>query len=164
MDGVITPDRDPPGPLYDRDFPEWTREQAQLLRARDWAGLDVEHLVEELELAEAGLVVAVDSALIRVIEHLLKLEHSPAAYPRNAWRQSAETHRVHAARALRRAPSLRRRIDLADLYADARKLARRGLLSHGETAAAEALPEACPYMLEQILTSDWIPANHHGLA
>jgi hypothetical protein len=27
---------------------------------------------------------------------------------------------------------------------------------HGEHAAADALPEACPYMLDQI-TGDWLP-------
>lgn len=35
--------------LYDRDFLEWTQQQAEYLRKGCWARLDVENLVEELE-------------------------------------------------------------------------------------------------------------------
>lgn len=35
--------------LYDQDFLEWTQQQAEYLRKRYWARLDVENLVEELE-------------------------------------------------------------------------------------------------------------------
>ena len=36
-------------PLYETDFYTWTQIQAQALRAKDWAVLDVEHLAEEIE-------------------------------------------------------------------------------------------------------------------
>ena len=35
--------------LYDRDFHQWTQVMAEALRSRDWSGLDVENLVEEVE-------------------------------------------------------------------------------------------------------------------
>jgi hypothetical protein len=38
------------------------------------------------------------------------------------------------------------------------------LRRHGDRAAAEALPEACPYSFEQIIRQDWCPANRHGVA
>ena len=55
-------------------------------------------------------------------------------------------------------PSLRREVEseLASLYADARGLADGALRDNGENAAADALPETCPYDLDQI-TGDWLP-------
>jgi hypothetical protein len=35
--------------LYDRDFVGWTEQMAEALRQGDWAGLDVENLIEEVE-------------------------------------------------------------------------------------------------------------------
>jgi Domain of unknown function DUF29 len=35
--------------LYDTDFSSWTQTQAEALRAKDWAALDVEHLAKEIE-------------------------------------------------------------------------------------------------------------------
>lgn len=49
--------------------------------------------------------------------------------------------------------------DLDALYATARANATNDLLDHHETAAAEALPQSCPYELEQIIASDWWPAR-----
>jgi len=34
---------------YETDFYGWTQAQAQALRAKDWAALDVDHLAEEIE-------------------------------------------------------------------------------------------------------------------
>jgi hypothetical protein len=41
-------------------------------------------------------------------------------------------------------------------YVRARAAAVRSLRRHGETAAAEALPETCPHTLDQI-AGDWLP-------
>ena len=75
-----------PEQLYKDDFYAWTRDQAQALRrpteAR-WNGpLDLEHLADEVE--ELGMQArnAVRSQLLRILEHALKLEYSPAAEPR----------------------------------------------------------------------------------
>jgi hypothetical protein len=43
------------------------------------------------------------------------------------------------------------------LYDDAREAAQLSLHAYGEHAAAETLPPACPYTLEQVLTRDWYP-------
>ncbi len=48
-------------------------------------------------------------------------------------------------------------------------MARRGapprtrLRAYGEEAAAEALPETCPYALADLLRHGWYPASRHGL-
>ena len=51
-----------------------------------WNGpLDLEHLAEEIEDVGSERRYAVRSQLRRIIEHLLKLEHSRARDPRSGW-------------------------------------------------------------------------------
>ena len=88
--------------------------------------------------------------------HLLKLQHSPAQNPRLAWRETVRTQRTRLLNDL--TPSLDRHLAdrLPDLYARARHDAEASLRDHGEHAAADALPAACPYTPDQI-TGDWLP-------
>jgi hypothetical protein len=46
---------------------------------------------------------------------------------------------------------------LDKLYADARKRAAASLRQYGEPAAADLLPPACPYSLDDICRDDWYP-------
>ena len=76
---------DPPT-LYDHDFFAWTQDQAAALRRaqrdRIDAPLDWEHLADELEQLGGLIKDSIRCDLAAVIEHLLKLEHSPDAWPR----------------------------------------------------------------------------------
>ena len=100
--------------LYDEDFYLWTRDQAAALRrlaAERWNGpLDLEHLAEEVEDLGKSQRHAVESLLERVLEHLLKLEHSPAADPRRGWLVSVLHARAHLGRLLTAA--IRRDVDI----------------------------------------------------
>jgi len=69
--------------LYADDFYAWTRQQAALLRARRFAALDRDHLIDAILAAGDMQREAVLSNARIVIEHLLKLAHSPAQEPRN---------------------------------------------------------------------------------
>ena len=142
--------------LYEQDVYAWSRTQAELLRAGRFADLDLEHLIEEVEDVAGALKRAVRQRVRTIVEHLLKLEHSPAQEPRAGWRASIRAQRVRLRDAL--TPSLRREIEseLAELYRDARGLAEGALRDHGEDGAADALPAACPYSLDQI-TGEWLP-------
>ena len=74
--------------LYEEDFYVWAERQAELLRARRFEEVDLEHLVEEVEaLARAERSSVLSTASV-ILEHLLKLQHSPAQEPRNQWRSS----------------------------------------------------------------------------
>jgi Domain of unknown function DUF29 len=55
-------------------------------------------------------------------------------------------------------PSLRRRLqsELPRQYLRARAAAARSIRRYGETTAADALPQTCPYTIDQI-TGDWLP-------
>ena len=142
--------------LYEQDYYAWAREQATLLRAGRYEELDLEHLSEEVEELGGSLYRSVRSRVRTIIEHLLKLEHSPAAEPRGLWRDTVHAQRADLEDDL--TASLRRRLrsELPKQYARARAAAVRSLRRHGETAAADALPETCPYTLDQI-AGDWLP-------
>jgi hypothetical protein len=142
--------------LHEQDVYAWSKAQADLLRAGRFAELDLDHLIEEIEDVGGALKRSVRNRIRRIVEHLLKLEHSPAAEPRAGWRATVRTQRVRLGDAL--TPTLRREAEgeLAQLYEEARGLAEGMLRDHGETTAADALPEACPYSLDQI-TGGWLP-------
>jgi hypothetical protein len=145
-----------PSDLYERDIYAWSKEQAALLRARRFGDLDLEHLTQEVEDVGESLYREVRSRVRTIIEHLLKLERSPATEPRAGWEKTIRTQRADLADDL--TPSLRPRIEanLPRFYEIARIEAATTLREHGESAAADALPATCPYTLEQI-TGDWLP-------
>ena len=149
----------PDGPRYDDDFYAWTQYQAKVLRElrTDDNRFDREHVAEEIEDLGKSERDAVRSQVRCILEHLLKLAYSPAAYPRNTWMRSvaearAELHdRLSAT--LRR--DLRSRLDR--LYEDARDQAELALRDFSEDWATTKLPMSCPYTLEQILERGWYP-------
>jgi Domain of unknown function DUF29 len=146
----------PPKKLYDEDFYVWAERQAELLRTQRFDDLDLENLIEEVEgLADVKRSAVLNNARV-AIEHLLKLQHSPATDPRNGWRASIREHRRRLQIDL--TPRLRQILadDLPGLYAMARDDASAALRDHGEDAAAETLPATCPYTMDQI-TGDWLP-------
>ncbi len=147
---------------YEQDYYAWARRQARALRAARPNSVDWKNLAEEIEDLGRAEREAVRSQLIRVIEHLLKLQYSAAAPPRLGWRVSVNDARRILADKLTR--TLRRDVAerLPDLWAHARETAALRLVEHGGRSAAEALPEACPYALDQLL-GPWLPANVHGL-
>jgi hypothetical protein len=144
--------------LYQEDPYRWAQVQAALLRDRRFADLDLANLVEEVEDLAGAMRRSVRSHTRRIIEHLLKLQHSPATEPRLGWRATVRDQRSELLDRL--TPSLRRELeaDLAELYARARHDAAASLRDHGEPAAAAALPETCPYDLAQI-EGDWLPVT-----
>jgi len=148
--------RPPDAALCEEDFPLWAERQAALLRARRFSELDLDNLIEEVEGLGDSKKSAVLSNATVVIEHLLKLQHSPATDPRAGWVDSVLEHRNRLEYDL--TPRLRQTLqdDLPHVYAIARRTAERRLRVHGEDTAAAALPATCAYSVDQII-DDWWP-------
>jgi Domain of unknown function DUF29 len=142
--------------LYEEDLYVWSQTQAALLRAGRFNELDLANLIEEIEDVGGALKRSVRSRVRTIIEHLLKLEHSPATDPRLSWRATIRAQRTGLVDDL--TPSLRRDLpdELPELYARARHDADGLLRDHGEQGAEDSLPASCPYTLDQI-TGDWLP-------
>jgi len=149
----------PDGPRYDDDFYAWTKYQAKVLRTlrTDDNRFDRDNLVEEIESLGNSQRDAARSQVRRILEHFLKLAHSPASDPRYGWMGSIVEARAALDDLI--TETLRSDVEgtIARLYRDARRRAELGLLEHGETEAAKALPVACPYTLDDVLRDDWYP-------
>jgi hypothetical protein len=142
--------------LYEQDFYAWSKQQADLLLLARFTDLDLAHLLEEVEDLGDALYRSVRSRVRTIIEHLLKLEHSPTSEPKRDWRETIRTKRADLDEDL--SAALRPRIEagLPRFYAKARRDAAAALRDYGEPAAVDALPQTCPYSLDQII-SDWLP-------
>jgi Domain of unknown function DUF29 len=153
---MATQVRSKAGRLYDEDFYVWTEAQAELLRKRQFEALDLENLIEEVEgLGDAKKSEVLNNASV-IIEHLLKLQFSPAQDPRRGWAESILEHRTRLELDL--TPRLSQILgeELPRVYALTRRSTERKLRLYAEDAAADALPASCPYTLDQII-GDWWP-------
>lgn len=142
--------------LYDADLYSWSREQAAALRRmaaeRVNTELDLDLLAEEIESLGSEQAYALESALMRIMEHLLKLQHSPAQDPRAAWEVSVVKHRREARRRLQRNPGLKGRFDalFADAWADARATAVAALVAYDGVDPA-TVPTECPWTVAEVM-------------
>ncbi|HTT78719.1 MAG TPA: DUF29 domain-containing protein [Stellaceae bacterium] len=151
--------------LYRSDFALWSTEQAAALRAaaRDGANhqLDWENLAEEIESLGISQRSALKSQIGRIIEHLLKLENSPAANPRRGWIGSVLDARSEIERVLEDSPSLKNEVSAA-IGAETRRVFRKVIADrrdYGELDPnALARIGSTSYTEDQIL-GDWLPAE-----
>ena len=148
---------------YDEDFLLWTQEQAQLLREAAQRGinlpLDWENLAEEVEALGRAERQELRSRLTTIIEHLLKLEHSPRLEPREGWEETVRRSRMEVEFLLEDNPSLRRVVPALTKAAFTRfaefpvdQLIRRGEIDPRRRDEILALP----YSEEQVL-GPWVP-------
>ena len=146
-------------PDYDDDFYAWTQHQAAVLREMPVTDnrFDREHVAEEIEDLGKSYRDAVRSQVRRIIEHLLKLQYSPAQDPRYGWMGSIIEARQEISDKL--SVTIRREVEneLSRLYTESRKRAVNAMTGHRETVAVTRLPDACPYTFDQILEDEWYP-------
>lgn len=153
--------------VYEEDFYSWTRQQADALRRaaelRVNLPIDWELVAEEIESMGPEQAFALESALTRALEHLLKQEFSPATDPRTGWQDEVLNHRLEVEKRLRwnAGPKSQLPALFAEAWTDARRLAVRKLARDGLTDAD--LPAGCPYTMDQVRDPDWWPVNRHGL-
>ncbi len=142
------------GDLYETDVLEWAEQQARLLRRRaageliNEAELDWRNIAEEIEDVGRGEWKAVESLLGQALRHMLKAEAWPLARDAPNWRADAIDFRQQARR--RFVPSMRQRIAVAGLYADA----LRALPETVDGQMPLPVPDACPVTLEELLGPD----------
>lgn len=138
------------GELYDADVLEWSEHQARLLRSvaegkpgnepPDWA-----NIIEEVESVGRSQLSAVKSLLVQALVHHLKAEAWPLVPYVPHWQAEARGFRGDAAEAF--TPSMRQRIDMAELY-------RRALSRLPDTIDGLPplpVPPVCPVTLDELL-------------
>ena len=137
--------------LYDEDILLWSERQAALLQRvaagealngrPDWA-----NIIEEVESVGREQLHAVESLLLQALAHMLKAEAWPLARDAENWRGDARGFRARARR--RFAPSMRQKIDLADIYADAVK----ALPCKMDGQPSQPVLATCPMTLDELLS------------
>jgi hypothetical protein len=147
--------------LYEEDFVRWTEQQSTALRdvARSSTNLplDWENIAEEIESLGRSQRHELRSRLAVILEHLMKLEHSPAIDPRGGWMDTISRERLNVEYLLDDSPSLRGELGpmIEKLKPRVARLATASLFGYGETVKELPLPS---YTEEQVL-GDWFPGE-----
>jgi hypothetical protein len=140
--------------LYETDFYAWTLEMAQLIKAKQFDRIDVEHLSEEVESMGASERNALESRLIELMLHLLKWQFQPERKGRS-WEVSIAKQRIGIDKVLKDNPSLKyqyqQRID--DCYVYARRYA-----AIETKLPISSFPETSPYSVEQLFDFEFLPS------
>lgn len=147
--------------LYDEDLALWAEQQARLLREaarqRRNEPIDWDNVAEEIESVGQSQAHEIRNRLLRIVEHLLKLQFSPAQEPRRGWIETVLQQRYEIESVLEDSPSLRQHLPrmLAWAAGRAAKLTAKGLELRGEDRAGVLvmLHGGC-YTLEQVLEDD----------
>lgn len=154
-----------PDDLYHRDVLVWSEQQAALLRrlARGERVNDVdwEHVVEEIEDVGLSELNAVRSYLRLMLVHLLKVQGWPDCASVDHWRREIVSFQSDATQ--RFAPSMRQRIDVAELYVRAvNELAG----TRFDGVPPSGWPGVCPVDLDALLreSRDVLEARFRGAA
>ena len=138
----------PTATRYEDDVYTWLQEQIALLRAGKIADIDADNIAEELSDVGNEIRDKLESAIAVVAQHLLKWDYQTARRSRS-WVLSIREHRRRVSLLLERNPGLKGKLrkSLTVGYANGRDRAL------DETKFADdALPENCPYTLDEMMT------------
>lgn len=140
-------------PSYDEDFVLWAQCQIDLIRERQFAQLDIDNLLDELEYLVNKRKRAVRSRLRVLMMHLLKWEYQTALRS-NSWIRTICAQRRKIEDELEDSPSLKR---LLPSYMEAAyaKAARQAAIETG--LPRQTFPELSPYTEQQLLDLDFFP-------
>ncbi|CAN1210970.1 DUF29 domain-containing protein [Tumidithrix helvetica PCC 7403] len=133
--------------LYETDFNLWLEETATLLREGKVERLDLENLLEEIEGMSRSEKDAVESNLIRVMQHLLKWRYqSQKRSP--SWAYTIIEHSRRLNKAFKNSPSLKRHFDevFDECYAAACQAA-----SVETQLPLTTFPKSCPFAKTDVL-------------
>lgn len=136
---------------YEEDYYLWTQTMVEKLKNKDYLSVDWDNLIEEIEDMGKSQKRAVESLLLRLTEHLLKLKYWEAEKERNKkhWQSEVVNFRVLLRKRLKESPSLKAK--LSEIYAE--------ILSDSERSMSKLfdLPEQTELTLTQVLDEDWFP-------
>jgi Domain of unknown function DUF29 len=144
----------PPASLYETDFLAWIETTAVQLRAKNFAAIDWENLLEEIDAMGRRERRSLESNLVILLMHLLKWQYQPEQRS-GSWKGSIREHRRRIRKDLQDSPSLqpyfRKIIATTHLDAVAAAADETGL-------ALSEFPRECLYSVEQLLDPEFLPA------
>jgi hypothetical protein len=149
--------------LYDTDFVRWAEEQAELLRKTGVEGRllvneqpDWSNIAEEIEGLAKRDRRELNSRVLTIMEHLIRLQASPATEPRGGWQRTVIVQRDQLRALLKDSTTLRNALPeaIAEELPTARTLAASALADHGEQP--RVAPAELAFTEDQVL-GPWLP-------
>ena len=155
--------------LYHSDGYTWAIEQADALRRRDFAAVDWDNVIEEIEDVGRREKNHWRSCCAKVIKHLLKIEHYREATNEvlRHWMSEIEDFRREMADDIINNPGLQGEYEtmFKGAWRTGRDYARRRLAEYDESNGTstlkqarrerdQTLPEQCPYRREDVTAFD----------
>jgi hypothetical protein len=142
--------------LYETDFNRWVEETVKQLQEQDFTAIDLENLIEEVADLSGRERDKLESLLMNILEHLLKLAYweSERDYNQKHWKAEIFNFRKQLKKTLKKSPSLKPY--LLEIFAETYKDACRStaLRSGLPLSNFPVNPIGTP---EQILDDDWYP-------
>ncbi len=137
-----------PDGLYERDALAWADDQAALLRRLAKgegvnAAVDWPNVIEEVQDVGLSELRACESLIEQTLIHLLQLHLMPDSQAARHWRDEVQAFRNDLRR--RYTPSMRQRLDIADIYVDAVKRVA------DSAEASRPVPIICPFPLAALI-------------
>ncbi len=155
-----------PAALYDRDTYSWSVDQAGALRRRDYAAVDWDNVIEEIESVGRSEEHSWTSHCARAIRHLLKIEHcrEAALSTLEGWEGEVQDARGDMSDVIVNNRGLQSKYPsmFASAWRTARRKACRELAQydvenklqsdkrHAEKRRNLMLPRSCPYRFEDV--------------
>jgi hypothetical protein len=137
--------------LYETDFLRWIETTVTQLQQREFAKVDWENLIEEMESMGRSERRRILSNTVILFLHLLKWQYQPS-HRSSSWKSSIVEHRQRIRDDLEDSPSLRPHLEknLDRCYRDAidRACIETGLPQN-------SFPETCPYTILEILDTNF---------
>ena len=141
--------------LYEQDFHLWLQTNINLLKEGNFAEIDLENLLEELESMGKSDKNSLKSNLKILLMHLLKYKYQTKKRT-NSWLYTIREHRQRLRDTFKTSPSLYRFFEdiFNESYQDARELAA------DETGLSiQIFPPESPFSKEEVLNPDFLPAD-----
>lgn len=143
---------------YENDVVAWAKEQAYLLRSGKLSAIDIEHIAEEIEDVGKSEQRELANRMALLLSHLLKWQYQPERQG-SSWQRTIKEQRKAIARRLKNTPSLKASINdsewFEDVWGDCISLA---IVETG----MDCFPETCPWLMENILSEDWLPSSENS--
>ena len=133
----------------------WRKPVAQL-KTQDFNHLDLTNLIEEVESLGRSEKHAIASYLMRLCEHLLKIQYWEAEQANcfRGWKLEVRNFRLQIQEELDASPSLKP--FLCDVFTKQYRNGRKLFLDASDLAP-KLIPELPEFTLEQALDEDWLP-------
>jgi hypothetical protein len=146
--------RPPNAPTYKADFVAWLEDQARHARHREIDALDLDNIAEELEGLARSDRREIRNRLAVLLAHLLKC-WVKSGRRSSGWLGTIAEQRDQIAQLIEESPILR---DLPAQILERCYPTARQLAASQMRVGEGAFPSSCPFGIDNILDTAWLPA------